>query len=206
MRACNPASGRTAPRQNTNTAGAQVGASTESQTSRLRLARPTASRLANSMTVNGTPQLTVCGEVSVDRSPSSRDSIAASTKAVGGSGPNSGSRAVVSWAHTGLPRRPRIVTGTGPTPSSNTTRVASPASAMSPMLASTCAVPMVGWPAKGSSAAGVKMRRRRVCPGRSGGRTKTVSDRLSSRATACICRPESPAASGNTASGLPPKM
>ena len=53
--------------------------------------------------------------------------------------------------------------------------------------ASRIAVPIVGWPAKGSSRPGVKMRTRAECAGFSGFRTNTVSDRLSSRAIACIC-------------------
>ena len=51
---------------------------------------------------------------------------------------------------------------------------------------------------------GPKMRTRAVCAGSSGGRTKVVSDRLNSAASACMCAALNPAALGNTASGLPP--
>ena len=63
----------------------------------------------------------------------------------------------------GCPFTAWIVTGTGPTSSSSTIRVRSPESGMSPIAASTCAVPTVGWPANGSSVPGVKIRTRRVC-------------------------------------------
>jgi hypothetical protein len=72
------------------------------------------------------------------------------------------------------------------------------------MAASTWAVPTVGCPAKGSSAPGVKMRRRRECFALSGGKTKTVSERFSSRAVACMISVSRPLASGNTARGFPP--
>ena len=55
--------------------------------------------------------------------------------------------------------------------------------------ASRIAVPIVGWPAKGSSRSGVKMRTRAECAGFCGFSTNTVSDRLSSRAMVCICSP-----------------
>jgi len=63
--------------------------------------------------------------------------------------------------------------------------------------------PTVGWPAKGSSRPGVKMRRRARCRASSGGSTNTVSDRLNSPAIACIAAVSSPSASSTTASGLP---
>jgi hypothetical protein len=67
------------------------------------------------------------------------------------------------------------------------------------------AVPIVGCPAKGSSRAGVKMRTLCVALGSVAERTKTVSDRLNSRAIACIRPVDSPPASITTARGLPPK-
>jgi CheY-like chemotaxis protein len=118
-------------------------------------------------------------------------SSAASAAAAGGGGPTSGSLAAVSCAKTGrqaLPRESssssscaaarsaRIVTGTGPTPSSSTTRVVRPASGTSPVAARTCAVPTVGCPANGISPPGVKMRTQRVCCAATGGRTKVVSE------------------------------
>ena len=47
------------------------------------------------------------------------------------------------------------------------------------------ALPRVGWPANESSLSGVKIRIR-ASPSSSGGRTKTVSERFISRASACI--------------------
>ncbi len=64
---------------------------------------------------------------------------------------------------------------------------------------------MVGWPAKGISAVGKKMRTRAVWAGSCGGITKIVSDRLNSRAMVCICAGVSAPASSTTASGLPAK-
>ena len=49
------------------------------------------------------------------------------------------------------------------------------------------AQPTVGWPAKGISAVGKKMRTLAVFAGSFGFRTKIVSDRLNSRAMVCIC-------------------
>ncbi len=63
-------------------------------------------------------------------------------------------------------------------------------------------MPTLGWPANGSSSAGVKMRTR-ASPSPSGGSTKVVSERFISLAIACICTAVRPSASGNTASGLP---
>jgi hypothetical protein len=84
--------------------------------------------------------------------------------------------------------------------------VASPSSSSAPVAASTNAVPTVGWPANGNSRAGVKIRSRRVCARSSGGSTKTVSDRLNSRATCCIRVGARRRASVKTASGLPPNV
>ena len=53
------------------------------------------------------------------------------------------------------------------------------------------------------SRVGVKMRTRAKHPGRVGGSTKAVSERLNSCAIFCIVLASKPAASGNTASGLP---
>ena len=91
---------------------------------------------------------------------------------------------------------------TGPMPSSSTRSL--PALARSDSASST-AVPTVGWPANGSSRAGVKMRSRARCPGSAGANTKTVSGWLNSRAIACMASPSSPCGSSTTASGLPAK-
>jgi hypothetical protein len=65
----------------------------------------------------------------------------------------------------------------------------------------TCAVPSVGWPAKGISYEGVKMRTRAVAF--ADGRMNVVSERLNWRASACIVASSSPEPSSNTHSGLP---
>ena len=91
---------------------------------------------------------------------------------------------------------------TGPTLSSSTTTAScSPSPKRS--SARQTAVPTVGWPANGSSRAGVKMRTRAECAGFSAGSTNTVSDRLNSRAIVCMAASSSPSASSTTASGLP---
>ena len=64
------------------------------------------------------------------------------------------------------------------------------------------AEPSTGCPAKGSSAAGVKIRARASASPSPASRN-TVSERLSSRAVRCIVASEMPLASRNTASGLP---
>src|ERR1700753_1212670 len=63
---------------------------------------------------------------------------------------------------------------------------------------------MLGWPANGISAFGVKMRTCAACTGSFGGSTKVVSDRLNSAAIACIRSVVRPSALVTTASGLPP--
>ena len=57
---------------------------------------------------------------------------------------------------------------------------------MTPLRASANVLPMVGWPAIGSSAPGVKMRIRTSVSGRSGGSTNVVSEKFISLAIACI--------------------
>ena len=74
-----------------------------------------------------------------------------------------------------------------------------------PSPASTQPVPTLGWPANGISALRLKMRTRAVFAGSAGGNTKVVSLRLNSAASACMSASLMPSASGNTASGLPPK-
>ena len=68
------------------------------------------------------------------------------------------------------------------------------------------AVPIVGCPAKGSSAAGVKMRSAAVLTGSRGAEQKTVSDKLNSRAIFCIAASSRPSESSTTASGLPASL
>ena len=187
--------------------GDQDRASTLSQTSSRRRARPTAPRSRSGMNRNGRPHDTACGPFGASStSASSSDSMAARSARAGAGGPNSGGRGARSRAETGRPSRARTETSTGPTPSSRTMGVVSPSSAISPMAARTCAVPIVGCPANGSSALGVKMRMRRVCCDDSGGRTKTVSEKLNSRAALCIWTVVRFRPSERTASWLPPKM
>src|SRR5271166_2996763 len=71
------------------------------------------------------------------------------------------------------------------------------------MWAMSAAVPTVGWPANGSSRAGVKILARAVLTGFLGSNANTVSDRFNSRAIACIRRSSRPSLSRTTASGLP---
>ncbi len=68
--------------------------------------------------------------------------------------------------------------------------------------ASTNADPRTGWPAKGSSLAGVKIRMR-ACPPLSGGKTNTVSERFISRARTCMVSSSTSRPSVKTASWLP---
>ena len=55
-------------------------------------------------------------------------------------------------------------------------------------------MPIVGWPAIGSSSPGVKIRIRTSVPGRSGGSTNVVSEKFISLAIACIVSVGQPAA------------
>ena len=75
---------------------------------------------------------------------------------------------------------------------------------MTPARASANVLPIVGWPAIGSSSPGVKMRIRTSVSGRSGGSTNVVSEKFISFAIACIVSVDSPRPSRNTASWLPP--
>ena len=95
--------------------------------------------------------------------------------------------------------------GTNPAFSSKIISVDSWKSPITPDEAKTNAVPMFGWPANGTSKAGVKIRTYRVFPF-SGGKTNELSEKLNSRAICCICLSESPSASGNTARGFPPNL
>ena len=65
---------------------------------------------------------------------------------------------------------------------------------------------MVGWPAMGSSAPGVKMRMRTSVPGVSAGSRNVLSEKFISRAMVCIWAWVSPRPSGNTASWLPSNL
>jgi len=176
------------------------------QRSRFTRARPRAPRSRSGTNKNGTPQETACGPPAPpQRSETSNDRVLAISSRAGGGGPNSGRRGAVSLANTGRPSSAWIETGTGPTPSSNTTFVTRPSRGIFPIDASTCAAPRVGCPANGSSTPGVKMRNRQAWPDASAGNTNTVSDMLNSRATRRICAGSSPRPSGKTASGFPPK-
>ena len=110
----------------------------------------------------------------------------------------------VKRARGARPRLRPTVQATGPTPSSSTTSTSCfaimPGASVRPI---STAAPIVGCPAKGNSRVGVKMRSRAVFTGSRGGSTKTVSERLNSRAIACIRSSSSPSQSRTTASGLP---
>jgi energy-coupling factor transporter ATP-binding protein EcfA2 len=95
-----------------------------------------------------------------------------------------------------------IATGTGPMPQPKVNRCR-PGS-IAPLRASANVVPIVGWPAVGSSSPGVKMRRRASVPGCSAGSTNVVSEKFISFAIACIVSVGSPRPSRKTASWLPP--
>ena len=124
------------------------------------------------------------------------------TVSTGISGPSDRGCGAAMVAPVGSPAAFRSTrTSTSPAISSNR----STPSRSRPSCASTQPVPTLGWPAKGSSDLGVKMRTRAVLAGSSGGRTKVVSLRLNSAASDCMSASERPRASGNTASGLPPK-
>ena len=71
--------------------------------------------------------------------------------------------------------------------------------------ASANVLPTTGWPAIGNSLPGVKIRMRTSVPGRSAAVTNVVSAKPISRAICCIVCAARPAASGKTASWLPPK-
>ena len=112
---------------------------------------------------------------------------------------NCGSTCVIS-PNEGCPCRSSKRTGTTPTFNSSRTSEAP----LDPR--STNAVPSVGWPANGSSSATVKMRTR-IPRSRSfgalAGTTKVVSERLVSRAIACICSVVNSRPSRHTAKALP---
>jgi hypothetical protein len=79
-------------------------------------------------------------------------------------------RSVGSFAARSSQKGPRTVTGTGPAFVPSTIRERPPAT--------TNAVPSEGWPAKGISYDGVKMRTRTSVSSRSGASTKVVSERF----------------------------
>src|SRR5439155_5536670 len=79
----------------------------------------------------------------------------------------------------------------------------SPPLGTSPSLASTQAVPIVGWPANGISECGVKMRTRAAWAGFSGGSTNVVSEKFISRAIRCMSRTDRSLPSRTTANWLP---
>ena len=99
----------------------------------------------------------------------------------GSSGPKRGT-ACSMVIRPGAPSTVSMAIGTVPT--SCSMRITPPEAAGSkrPSRVSTNAVPMVGWPAVGSSRAGVKMRTLQWQAGSAAGSTNVVSDRFSSRA------------------------
>jgi len=73
-----------------------------------------------------------------------------------------------------------------------------------PRDARTHAVPIVGWPANGSSRRGVKILTRKAHSGLVAGRMKVVSERFISSAIACISSSRRSRPSRITARGFPP--
>ena len=154
---------------------------------------------------NGTPHETTCTGVPVPATAVGDSESASAAAALSASAaPKVG---VICIIHTNVSSSPFHVseTGTGPTPRPKTNR--SRPGAMTPLRASANVLPIVGWPAAGSSFAGVKMRIRTSVPlaGCSGGSTNVVSEKFISFAIACIVSVERPRPSRNTASWLPPK-
>ena len=94
-------------------------------------------------------------------------------------------------------------TGTRPATSSSRIVVSKEQPSLYFFCARWMAQPIVGWPAKGISAVGKKMRTLAVLAASAAVRTKIVSDRLNSRAMVCICSVVSPSACSTMASGLP---
>jgi hypothetical protein len=131
----------------------------------------------------GEGKLAVTGDQSPPtKSLASIDSIDASSS-IAGAARSSGSWATESCAKLGStppnaagpPPATRTRTGTSPTFSSSTIVASAPSARSTPRANSTCAVPIVGWPANGISPPGVKMRTRHAPP-RSGGSTNVVSE------------------------------
>ncbi len=160
-------------------------------------ARSTAASSVSSMKQNGVPAL---AKNASTMSASATDSTRAISPRAGLT-PGRWMRVCSVSVALGTSPDRSTTTATGPTPSSNTISLRpDPDSA----IASTHAVPTVGWPANGSSIFGVKMRSRQVWAASSGGSTKVVSARLNSRAMVCMAASDRPRASVSTASGLPP--
>ena len=110
-----------------------------------------------------------------------------------------------STVGTGCVIRPKTILPESSRSSSIGTTPRPVSSAMRPFCrgpASTNAVPSTGCPANGSSVRGVKILIR-TSPSPSAGSTNTVSEKLISRASACIVCESSSRASVNTASWLP---
>src|SRR5713101_8941542 len=129
-------------------------------------------RRASSTTRNGSPTETICGVCrSVLISAAASEIQAAACSALNGV---SFFRAcgAVSSAPTTPPSSVRISTGTRPAFSSNFSR----AGAFGACVASTKAVPTLGWPAKGISRFTVKIRTCALYVGSCGGNTKVVSE------------------------------
>src|SRR5712692_1955027 len=136
--------------------------------------------------------------ISAGASPSAAARVASSAGAPISAGSCGNANRALPWPAP----RASSVQRTGPIPSCSTNSWPGPPPSRRP---SSTAVPTVGWPANGSSRAGVKMRTRARWLASPGGRTKTVSGWLNSRAIACIDASSMPSPSSTTASGLPAK-
>ena len=132
------------------------------------------------------------------------DALPISTLLGGAASSRSGSFGSSKWAASARPARRSATQTMSPTRSSSTIVKLSVASGSGERTcASSAAVPTVGWPAKGSSRAGVKILMLAVLIGFRGSNTNTVSERLNSAAIACMWASSSPSLSSTTASGLP---
>ena len=133
-----------------------------------------------------------------------RSACSASTTASAGTigGRNSGQPWSIH-ARTSTPSRHSSATGVGPMFRPKTQRCW-PARIMS-AWASANVLPMVGWPAIGTSRPGVKIRIRTSVPVASAGIRNVLSEKFISAASLCIVAVSRSRASGNTASWLPSK-
>ncbi len=167
------------------------------------MARSTAARLASGTKTNGTPHDTCCTGSPVARMSSSLSPSAAATRPTSSNvGPNSGVRCVI---HAKSSRAPLHSIETGVGPMFNPNDPIGSIRGDAPSRASANVLPTTGWPAIGSSVPGVKIRMRTSVSGRSAPVTNVVSAKPISRAICCMVGAGSPAASGKTASWLPPK-
>ena len=194
---------RSCEKRNTPDASTRAARKNVSMASKLLAALSTARRVASGMKRNATPHETTCTGRPVPATAACgnpRAPAAPAGSAIGSE--NVGSCCVIEAKLRSLPRHVRA-TEVGPRPRPNTKFLR--AGSSTPVRASAKALPIVGCPAIGISALGVKIRSRKSVPRCSGGRMKVVSEKFISLAIACMALAARPRPSRNTASGLPPK-